>query len=293
MVPSSVRQRVYWAAPGSVSRSRSLERACCRVSWAPAPRTSTFPRWERSNTPTASRTARCSARVPWYTIGMSQPANAPILASRPRWTASSGERCRSAAVIARLPLLPAWGPRGADGRRGVLAQHPVGPARRLQPGVVGAHAVGVADDLDVVDGQAELLGDLPDHLRGADPSAGPLAVGGHRHRGGVGDHGLGLDEELDARAGAGELPQRVQVVGGRLAVHRGDLGAAGAADAEVVEEAQRFFPAGSVGWTIDSTWRDSSMWGSSVASAMSRTLQRTRSRMETMPIRLSSTITGR
>src|SRR5262245_684630 len=271
MVPSSVRQRVYWAAPGSARRSRSLERACWRVSWAPSPRTSTLPRWDRSNTPTRSRTALCSDRVPWYSMGMSQPAKAPILAPRRRWTASRGERCSSAVPLTRGPSggargscpAPRWdgGSRGAARRPGgpdrrgglVVAEHPV-RAAGLEPGVVGPHPLRVADDLHVVDGQLQLLGHLADHLGGADPAAGPLAVGSHRDRGGVGDHGLGLDEELDPDPGAGELAQGVEVLRGRLPVHGGDLPAAVAADAEVVEEAQRGLPAaGSTGWTIDRT----------------------------------------
>src|SRR4029453_13420494 len=312
MVPSSVRQRVYWAAPGPVRRSRSLERACWRASWAPSPPTSTLPRWERSNTPTDSRTALCSDRVPWYSIGMSQPAKAPILAPRRRWTASRGERrspvvpavtggpraggpgdsCRVPGGSGR-PRRAAWGAGGPDRRRRLVAHHPLGAAG-LEPGVVGPHALGVADDLHVVDGQLELLGPPPERLGGADPAAGPLAVGGHRDRGGVGDHGLGLDEELHPDPGVGELAQGVQVLGGRLPVHGGDLPAAATADAEVVEEAQLGLPvAVSTGWTMDRTWRDTSRWGSSVASAISRTLQRTTSRMEMMPTILSSEITGR
>src|SRR5215207_7462339 len=288
MVPSSVRHRVYWAAPGSVRRSRSLLRACWRASWAPSPRTSTLPRCERSNTPTDSRTALCSDRVPLYSIGMSQPAKAPILAPRRRWTASSGERCRSS-LTAGSPA--AAGGSGPAAR--LVAEDPLGAAG-LEPGVVGPHPLRVADDLDVVDGQLQLLGHLADHLGGADPAAGPLAVGGHRHRGGVGDHGLGLDEELDPDPGAGELAQGVEVLRGRLPVHGGDPPAAGPADAEVVEEAQLGLPAAaSPGWTMDRTFWDTSMWGSSVAWAISRTLQRTTSRMETIPTIWSLEITGR
>src|SRR4029453_15628390 len=154
--------------------------------------------------------------------------------------------------------------------------------------------LGVADDLDVVDGQLELLGHLADDLGRADPAAGPLAVGGHGHRGGVGDHGLGLDEELDPDPGAGELPQGVEVLGGRLPVHGGDPPAAGRGDGECVEEASLGSPAAaSGGWTIDRTFWDTSMWGSSVAWAISRTLQRTTSRMEMIPTIWSLAITGR
>src|SRR4029453_13943104 len=161
MVPSSVRHRVYWAAPGSVRRSRSLERACWRVSWAPSPRTSTLPRWGGSNTPTRPRTAWCSDMVPWYWMGMSQPAKAPILAPRRRWTASSGEGGRPGA-----PARPGGRPGGGGGGGGGgVPRHPVGGAL-LEAGVVGPHPLRVADDLHVVDGQLELLGHLADHLGG-------------------------------------------------------------------------------------------------------------------------------
>ncbi len=40
---------------------------------APAPATSALPRWLTSNRPTASRTAVCSATVPAYETGISQP----------------------------------------------------------------------------------------------------------------------------------------------------------------------------------------------------------------------------
>src|SRR5829696_7805890 len=181
MPPSSVRHRVYWAAPGSVSRSRSLERACWRASWAPSPRTSTLPRWDRSKTPTRWRTAWCSDMVPWYWIGMSQPAKAPILAPRRRWTASRGERRSSVAPALMAGPLSGGGARGPGGpdRRGrLVAEQPLGAAG-LEPGVVGPHPLRVADDLHVVDGQLQLLGHPADHLGGADPAAGPLAVGGH------------------------------------------------------------------------------------------------------------------
>src|SRR4029450_3225255 len=171
------------------------------------------------------------------------------------------------------------------------------PAAGLEAGVVGAHPLRVADDLHVVDGHAEVVGEPARHLGRAHPAADPLAVGGDRHRGGGGHHRLGLDLQLPPDPGAGEAAQVVQVVRGRLAIHRGDHpGATAPADAEPVEEAHALSPdggAGSVLCTIDSTRLDSSRCSGSPASVMSRTLRRTRSRMEMMPTRPSSEMTGR
>src|SRR5438105_1135481 len=91
--PRSFSSMLYWAPPGPTF-DRSLVKVRCNVSSEPGPSTMTSPRWVRSNTPTDSRTARCSASVPRYSIGMSQPANGPSRAPRARCSASSGE-CRS------------------------------------------------------------------------------------------------------------------------------------------------------------------------------------------------------
>src|SRR5262245_25088300 len=65
---------------------------------APGPSTSTLPRCVKSNSPTASRTAACSASVPRYSIGIDQPANGPMCASRARCIASRGLWRRSCSV---------------------------------------------------------------------------------------------------------------------------------------------------------------------------------------------------
>ena len=69
---------------------RSFVTTRCSIPSAPGPLTSTLPRCVRSNSPTRSRTARCSASAPSYSIGMSQPANGPIFAPSERCTASRG-----------------------------------------------------------------------------------------------------------------------------------------------------------------------------------------------------------
>ena len=45
---------------------------------------------DRSNSPAAERTARCSSRMPPYWIGISQPANSTIFAPSASWRSSSG-----------------------------------------------------------------------------------------------------------------------------------------------------------------------------------------------------------
>ena len=45
---------------------------------------------DRSNSPAADRTARCSSRMPAYWIGISQPANSTIFAPSASWRSSSG-----------------------------------------------------------------------------------------------------------------------------------------------------------------------------------------------------------
>src|SRR5690606_9468313 len=93
-------------------------------------------------------------------------------------------------------------------------------------GVPGAHAGRLADDLDVVDGQFQVAGDLGDDLGRAHAAAGPLAVVGHGDGRGVGGERLRLDEELHAASAAGERDQRLDVGVGRLAVEPRDRGPA-------------------------------------------------------------------
>src|SRR5690606_33791334 len=73
-------------------------------------------------------------------------------------------------------------------------------AFRLAAFVVRPHPGGVTGELDVVDGKGEIPGYLLDHLGGAHPPSGPLAVVVHRDRRGVGGERLGFDVELNAAA---------------------------------------------------------------------------------------------
>src|SRR3954463_12254010 len=63
-------------------RERSLDRHESTKAAAPGPRTVAVPRWETSNTPTALRTAACSASTPppAYSIGIDQPLKSASLA---------------------------------------------------------------------------------------------------------------------------------------------------------------------------------------------------------------------
>ena len=113
--PRSFSTVLYWARPTG-TLARSLVTVRWRTSNAPPPSTMTLPRCIRSNRPTASRTARCSASVPSYWMGMSHPANGPSLAPRARCSSSSGVRFSSAAIFRhgicnRPPLRPARGRR--------------------------------------------------------------------------------------------------------------------------------------------------------------------------------------
>ena len=57
---------------------------------APVPDTRTRPRWETSNTPTDSRTARCSSSTLSYCTGIDQPPKSTNLAPSSRCSESSG-----------------------------------------------------------------------------------------------------------------------------------------------------------------------------------------------------------
>ena len=66
---------------------------------APGPLTSALPRWLTSKRPTAVRVAVCSATVPAYDTGISQPPNSAKLAP--------SSRCRfSRGPASRLSLTP-------------------------------------------------------------------------------------------------------------------------------------------------------------------------------------------
>src|SRR4051812_43195117 len=74
-------------------RDRSLVRHRPTKAAAPCPRTAPGPRGETSNTPTAVRTAVCSARPPppAYSIGMDQPLKSASLAPRATCRSERGE----------------------------------------------------------------------------------------------------------------------------------------------------------------------------------------------------------
>src|SRR5438093_6288752 len=121
--PRSFSTVLYCARPRA-TLATSLVTVRWRVSSAPGPDTITFPRCMRSNRPTRSRTAWCSARVPRYSMGMAQPANAPILAPRARCSSSSGVRFRAtapASVTERNPSGP--GLRAAAHPGGTMHSH--------------------------------------------------------------------------------------------------------------------------------------------------------------------------
>src|ERR671913_1158823 len=63
-------------------RDRSLVRHESTKAAAPSPRTVAVPRWDTSKSPTALRTAACSARTPppAYSMGIDQPLKSASLA---------------------------------------------------------------------------------------------------------------------------------------------------------------------------------------------------------------------
>src|SRR4051812_46757927 len=87
-------------------RPRSLVRQEFTKPAAPAPRTRALPRCETSKTPAASRTAACSRSTPppAYSSGISQPPKAASLAPSATWRSCSGERKRSWAASADMPV---------------------------------------------------------------------------------------------------------------------------------------------------------------------------------------------
>ena len=78
-VPSGVSSAEYCACP-IFRRLASLHVRCCTVLSASLPAISISPMWLTSNTPARVRTARCSAVMPEYSTGMSQPAYGTIRA---------------------------------------------------------------------------------------------------------------------------------------------------------------------------------------------------------------------
>src|SRR5690554_1203625 len=131
---ASSQHSVHCAPPGLI-RSRSLVRQELTNAAAPGPVTRALPRWETSKTPTASRTAVCSAMTPppAYSSGISQPPKGPNRAPRAACRSCRGDRRRPGSVA---PLmggnLPAAGPVATIGR-GASRRCPQPPDRTGEP----------------------------------------------------------------------------------------------------------------------------------------------------------------
>ena len=148
--PSSRQSTEYWAPPGAI-RSTSLESSRWSSASAPGPLVSTWPMWETSKTPARSRTAACSARMPAYCTGISQPANGTRRAPAATWRSYRGVRCNVSASAISAPTLaqnraaPAPGGRRRPARLAALERHrllehrPVGQ-RDLERDLQLAHA---------------------------------------------------------------------------------------------------------------------------------------------------------
>src|SRR5580692_5783851 len=74
----------YWACPMASLDASFMERAWIAAR-DPGPRNWISPMWLTSKSPTPVRTAMCSAVMPEYSTGMSQPPKSTILALRCRW----------------------------------------------------------------------------------------------------------------------------------------------------------------------------------------------------------------
>src|SRR5271168_3508692 len=85
----------YCAWPTASFDASFMERAWIADS-EPGPRNWISPMWLTSNNPTAVRTAMCSAVIPEYSTGISQPPKSTILAPRRRWTPLSAVLRRAA-----------------------------------------------------------------------------------------------------------------------------------------------------------------------------------------------------
>ena len=111
-----------------------------------------------------------------------------------------------------------------------VALAPVALAQDLLSGVVVAHALRVADELDVVDRDLELAGELARAVRTADPAPGPLAVLGDEQHRRVRHGGARLHERLHPVVRGGPLAQV------RLVLADGRAQRAGTPSAQPVQE---------------------------------------------------------
>src|ERR1039457_5047712 len=95
--PPSLHIKVYWACPTtSLVTSFVSKPFSTRSAFGPATRNS--PMCEMSKSPTRSRTAVCSARMPEYCTGISQPPNGTIFPPASRCEAYNGVRLRFSAL---------------------------------------------------------------------------------------------------------------------------------------------------------------------------------------------------
>ena len=91
MPPESVQRSAYWICPARI-RTTSRETIRCTSLPAAWPRTWISPMCERSKSPAACRTARCSSRIEEYWSGMAQPPKLVIWACRRRCSSYRGVR---------------------------------------------------------------------------------------------------------------------------------------------------------------------------------------------------------
>jgi len=101
----------------AVSRAvESFEASFEEMRWTAArasfPAISISPMWLTSNNPARSRTARCSATIPEYSTGISQPANGTMRAPEARCRALSGVFLSGATAVCSM-----WEIRGIGNRQ--------------------------------------------------------------------------------------------------------------------------------------------------------------------------------
>ncbi len=105
-MPSGVSSPEYCACP-TASFAASLHEMRCTAERASFPAISISPMWLTSNSPARWRTAMCSATMPEYSTGMSQPPKATIFAPDARWRALSGVFLRGASVACSIGMAAA------------------------------------------------------------------------------------------------------------------------------------------------------------------------------------------
>src|SRR5438067_247981 len=107
----------------------SLDTRRSSAARAPTPSKKNSPMCERSKRPAAFRTARCSATMPPYWIGISQPANGTIFAPSATCRSYSGVRSSSVSTVMPRPAARRARVVGMKGPPRIAIQH-MGAARR-------------------------------------------------------------------------------------------------------------------------------------------------------------------